>query len=52
VGEFPLNAAALFSVMSKARTPERRRRAAELMLIEVGFLEEEAMDLARKMYRD
>ena len=52
VVEFPLNAAALFSVMSKARTAERRRRAAELMLIEVGFLEEEARDLAEKMYHD
>jgi len=50
--EFPLNAAALFSVMSKARTVERRGRAAELMLIEVGFLEEEARDLAEKMYHD
>ena len=52
VVEFPLNAAALFSVMSKARTAERRGRAAELMLIEVGFLEEEARDLAEKMYHD
>lgn len=50
--EFPVNAAALFSVMSKARTAERRGRAAELMLIEVGFLEEEARDLAEKMYHD
>lgn len=50
--EFPLNAAALFSVMSKAKTPERRQRAAELMLSEVGFLEEEARDLAEKMYHD
>lgn len=48
--EFPVNAAALFSVMSKAKTPERRQRAAELMLSEVGFLEEEARDLAEKMY--
>ena len=48
--EFPLNAAALFSVMSKAKTPRRRQRAAELMLIEVGFVESSAMDLARKMY--
>ena len=48
--EFPLNAAALFSVMSKARTIERRRRAAELMLVEVGFEENSATDLARKMY--
>ena len=48
--EFPLNAAALFSVMSKAKTPRRRQRAAELMLIEVGFVESGAMDLARKMY--
>lgn len=48
--EFPLNAAALFSVMSKARTIERRGRAAELMLIEVGFEENSATDLARKMY--
>jgi len=38
--------------MSKARTAERRGRAAELMLIEVGFLEEEARDLAEKMYHD
>ena len=48
--EFPLNAAALFSVISKAKTPERRQRAAELMLIEVGFPEDEARDLAEKMY--
>ena len=50
VVEFPLNAAALFSVMGKARTPERRQRAAELMLIEVGFPEESARDLSEKMY--
>jgi len=48
--EFPLNAAALFSVMSKAKTVERRTRAAEVMLIEAGFPEDSAMDLARKMY--
>ena len=50
--EFPLNAAALFSVMGKAKTPERRRRAAELMLIEAGFPEDSAIDLAGKMYHD
>ena len=48
--EFPLNVAALFLVMSKARTLERRRRAVELMLIEVGFTENSATDLARKMW--
>ena len=48
--EFPINAAALFSVMSKAKTVERRTRAAEVMLIEAGFPEDSAMDLARKMY--
>ncbi len=47
---FPTNAAALFSVMGKARTPERRQRAAELMLIEAGFPEEKAHDLAKGMY--
>jgi hypothetical protein len=49
---FPINASALFSVMSKAKTPERRQRAAELMLIEVGFPEESARDLSEKMYHD
>ena len=49
---FPVNAAALFSVMSKARTPKRRQRAAELMLVEVGFPEEKARDLAARMYHD
>lgn len=47
---FPANTAALFAVMGKARTPERRQRAAELMLIEVGFPEEKAHDLANRMY--
>lgn len=50
--EFPMNAAALFSVMSRAKTAERRQRAAELMLTEVGFPEETAKDLAAKMYHD
>jgi hypothetical protein len=50
--EFPLNTAALFSVMGKARTPEKRQRAAKLMLNEVGFGEEEAEDLAAKMYHE
>jgi len=49
--EFPLNVAALFSVSSKARTMEMRKRAVKLMLIEVGFTENSAMDLARKMWR-
>ena len=49
---FPINASALFSVMGKAKTPERRQRAAELMLIEVGFPEEKARDLAARMYHD
>ena len=48
--EFPQNAAALFAVMSKARTVGRRTRAAELMLIEAGFPENSAKDLAKKMY--
>jgi predicted RNA-binding Zn-ribbon protein involved in translation (DUF1610 family) len=48
--EFPVNVAALFSVMSKAKTINRRTRAAELMLIEAGFPEDSAKDLARKMH--
>lgn len=49
---FPANTAALFAVMGKARTTERRRRAAKLMLVEVGFPEEIARDLGEKMYSD
>lgn len=49
---FPLNMAALFAVMSKAKTPERRRRAVEVMLIVVGFPEESARSLAAMMYSE
>ncbi|MEE8443213.1 MAG: hypothetical protein V3S37_05630, partial [Dehalococcoidia bacterium] len=41
--------AALFSVASKARTPERRQRVIELMLIEIGFPEGQARDFTSQM---
>jgi hypothetical protein len=45
----PEQAAALFTVASKARTPQRRQRAAELMLVEAGFPEDQARDFASQM---
>ncbi len=50
VVDLPSYTAALFSVISKARTPERGRRAVEFMLIEVGFPESQARDFAAQVY--
>ena len=49
---FPLSLGWFFSVMAKARTAQARRRAARMMLEDAGFANDEADEMARRMYPD
>jgi hypothetical protein len=49
VNDLTIQVAALFSVASKARTPARRQRVVELMLVEAGFPGDQAKEFASQM---